>query len=124
MIDTVFIKIGIMPHNEFQQRVLKIAKGEYVPSKDEPKIWFDSIRSAAEVLSEENRNLLKMIVEHSPHSIKELSDISGRKQSNLSRTLKTMQSYGIVDFKKNGKESIPHVLATNFSIDMSIINAF
>lgn len=36
------IKIGIMSREEFKQRTIAIAKGEYKPEPDEPKIWVES----------------------------------------------------------------------------------
>ena len=43
--------VGIMSLDHFKQYTIAIAKGEYKPKKDEPKIWFNSIRSLANVLS-------------------------------------------------------------------------
>ena len=55
------VKIGIMSYEAFKKRTIAIAKGEYKPKKDEPKIWFNSIKSLATALSEENQQLLKLI---------------------------------------------------------------
>jgi predicted transcriptional regulator len=79
--------------------------------KDEPKIWFNSIKSLAHVLSEENQELLGLIVEIHPKSIKELEDVTGRKANNLLRTLRTMESYGFVKLKEgeSGKGRTPLV---------------
>ena len=82
------IKIGIMPQAQIRARVLSIARGEYKPKPSEPKIWFTSMRSLAEVLSDENRALLKVIQEAKPQSLSSLADMTGRKTSNLSRTLR------------------------------------
>lgn len=103
------VKIGIMPLEAFKKRTIAIAKGEYKPKKDEPKIWFNSIKSLAHVLSEENQELLKLIVETHPKSIKELEDVTGRKANNLLRTLRTMESYGFVKLKegKGGRGRAP-----------------
>jgi len=38
------IKVGIMSQKEIRARTLAIARGEYKPRPDEPKIWFTSIR--------------------------------------------------------------------------------
>jgi predicted transcriptional regulator len=86
-----------MPREQFQQRLLDIAAGRYKPAKEEPKIWFSSMKSLSEVLSDNNMRLLKMIEENQPETLKELATLSGRKTSNLSRTLKTMERYGIVE---------------------------
>ena len=78
------VTIGILPQNKMRERVLAIAKGEYKPDPSEPKIWFTSMRSLAEVLSDENRALLKIIQETNPESISSLAVLTGRKPSNLS----------------------------------------
>jgi len=49
------IAIGIMSHEKIRERMLAIAKGDYKPKPGEPKIWFTSMKSLAEVLSDENR---------------------------------------------------------------------
>ena len=36
------ITVGIMSLQEFKQRTLDIAKGKYRPTKDEPRIFFES----------------------------------------------------------------------------------
>lgn len=84
------VKIGIAPQEKIRERVLAIARGEIKPKPSDPKIWFTSMRSLSQVLSDENRALLEVIRTSRPASISELADITGRKQGNLSRTLKTM----------------------------------
>jgi predicted transcriptional regulator len=49
------IKIGIMPQEKIRERMLAIAKGELIPKPSDPKVWFTSMRSLAQVLSDENR---------------------------------------------------------------------
>jgi predicted transcriptional regulator len=56
-----FIKVGIMPLDEFKKRTIAIAKGEYKSKKTEAKIWFASIKSLANVLSEKNQRLFKLL---------------------------------------------------------------
>ena len=110
------LRIGIMPQEKIRERMLAIAKGEYRPSPGEPKIWFPSIKSIAEVLSDENRALLKVIAEVKPQSISDLAVITGRKPSNLSRTLKTMSNYGIVELRRENRHVRPIVQTTRFQI--------
>jgi predicted transcriptional regulator len=110
------IVIGIMPQEKIRARVLAIARGEYKPRKNEPKVWFPSMKSVAEVLSDNNRALLKMIAEIQPESLSELADAAGRQPSNLSRTLKTMEHYGFVELRKENKSVRPIVKATEFEI--------
>lgn len=110
------VKIGIMSQKEIRERTLAIARGEYKPKPDEPKIWFISIRSLAEVLSDDNQALLQIITDKKPSSIRELADITGRHSSNLSRTLRTLSSYGFVTLKKHNKMVCPIARATKFNV--------
>ena len=116
---TKSIKVGIMSRDEFRQRTIAIAKGEYRPEKDEPRIWFESLQSFAQVLSDDNRRLLRVIEEQKPKSLKELGILTGRNKSNLSRTLHTMVDYGIIDLvKQHAREVVPMVKANHFSLEM------
>lgn len=109
--------IGIRPQDKIRERILAIAKGKYKPKPGEPKIWFTSMRSLAEVLSDENRALLKVIKEAQPESISNLAEITGRKPSNLSRsTLKTISRYGIVEMRREKNHVRPIVKSTEFRI--------
>ena len=110
------IKIGIAPQEKIRERVLAIAKGEIKPKASDPKIWFTSMRSLSQVLSDENRALLDVIRTARPASISELADITGRKQGNLSRTLKTMSRYGLVKMEKNERSVRPIAYAESYQI--------
>lgn len=105
-----------MSQKEIRERTLAIAQGKYKPKPDEPKIWFTSIRSLAEVLSDENQALLQVITDKKPASIRELADITGRQPSNLSRTLKTLSAYGFVKLEKHNKTVCPIAQATKFNV--------
>lgn len=67
------INIGIMPEDKIRERMLAIARGEYKPKPSDSKIWFTSMRSLAEVLSDENRALLRIIQDTHPESISGLA---------------------------------------------------
>jgi predicted transcriptional regulator len=114
------LKVGIMPFDKFKERTLAIARGEYRPQPDEPKVWFESLRSFAEVLNEENQALLRLILERKPQSIKELEAVTGRKSSNLSRTLRTMEQYGLVELVKVNRNVRPVVKATDIRLDIRL----
>jgi predicted transcriptional regulator len=108
--------IGIMPQEKIRERIYAIAKGEYKPKASDPKVWFTSMKSLAEVLSDDNRALLHVIKDAQPESISSLAEMTGRKPSNLSRTLKTMSNYGIVEMRKERNHVRPIAMATDFHI--------
>lgn len=55
--------IGVMSQEHIRARAISIsiAKGEYKPKAGEPRICFTAMKSVAEVLSDQNRALLKVI---------------------------------------------------------------
>jgi predicted transcriptional regulator len=112
------ILIGILPQEKIRERVLAIARGEYKPEPNEPKVWFTSMKSLAEVLSDDNRALLRVIMTTKPASISALSEATGRKPGNLSRTLRTMANYGIVELQRERRLVRPVVKAMTFHIVM------
>ena len=66
------LKIGIATAEEFRTLTRAIARGEKCRKADEPKVWFESLQSAAQVLGGENKKLLQTILDRHPASIKEL----------------------------------------------------
>jgi predicted transcriptional regulator len=115
------LRVGIATFDQYKKRTLAIARGELKPAAGDPKIWFTSIESFAKVLSERNRELLRVIAETKPQSLTELAKTSGRAKSNLSRTLKTMERFGLVRFEKgNGRTLAPRTPYTDVVLDVSL----
>jgi predicted transcriptional regulator len=99
-----------------------------------PKRWFDSDKTAAKalgataspeaivkLLSEENLALLQLIATKRPDSVRELSELTKRKESNLSRTLKKLQEAGIVRLEKGpGRTRAPRLAARRVTLDLDL----
>ena len=117
------VNVGIMPLKDFQAYTKAIVTGKHKRKRGEPKIWFSSMASLAQVLSDQNRELLSLIAEQKPESITELARLSDRSQSNLTRTLKKMEGYGLVTMKtgKHGSKQ-PYVPYSDIVLDMSIVS--
>lgn len=116
------LKVGIAGYDEMKARTMRIARGEEKPAPDDPKVWFTSMESFAQLLSSGNRELLRVIDEQSPGSLEELSRITGRAKSNLSRTLKKMVSYGLVRMDPGeGQKLIPKVLHDRVELELPLI---
>jgi predicted transcriptional regulator len=115
------LRIGIASYEKAKARTMAIARGEHRPGPNEPKVWFPSVESVAKVLSSGNRELLDIIMSRNPASLDELAVITGRHKSNLSRTLHTMESYGIVRLDPGARgRLIPSVLHSSFSVDFDV----
>ena len=115
------LQIGIADYDRMKARTLAIARGEHTPAKDEPRVWFTSIESFAKLLSEHNRHLLELIARDRPGSLTELAKMAGRSKSNLSRTLKTMSQYGLVELQRGTRgRLVPRVPYDQVRLDVSL----
>ncbi|MFB2595529.1 helix-turn-helix domain-containing protein [Paracoccus sp. p4-l81] len=116
------LKVGIADYDKMKARTMRIAKGEEKPAADDPKVWFTSTESFAQILSSGNRELLRVIDEQSPGSLEELSRITGRSKPSLSRTLKTMANYGLVRMDPGeGQKVVPKVLHDRVALELPLI---
>jgi predicted transcriptional regulator len=100
------LKVGIASYDEMKAMTLAVARGQRKLSPQEPRVWFPSTESFAKILSAGNRDLLRVLVEDAPGSLEELAQLTGRKKSNLSRTLKTMSNYGLVRLERGTRGRI------------------
>jgi predicted transcriptional regulator len=110
------VVIGIASQEDIRARARAIARGEHRPATAEPGIWFTSMRSLAEVLSDDNRALLRVIREEQPDSLSRLADLTGRAPSNPSRTLKTMERYGLVRSMSLSSQGFPRRWVRNVAL--------
>ncbi len=116
------LKVGIASYEEMKAMTLAIARGGRKLAPHEPRIWFPSTESFARVLSADNRDLLRLIAEKSPGSLEELAALTGRKKSNLSRTLKTMSNYGLVRLERGPRRRIaPKVIHDCIELELPIM---
>ena len=115
------LKVGIATLEEMKKRTMAIAQGRLKPAKDDPKVWFTSPESFARVLSNKNRALLNVIAATHPDSLQALAASTGRKTSNLSRTLKTMEQYGFVRLHRGARGKVrPEVPYRTISLTLDL----
>lgn len=116
------LRIGIASREEIVARTMAIARGEYNGASDEPKVWFTSIESLAQVVSTKNKLLLGLIRQSKPASIKDLALLARRQPGNLSRTLHTMERYGLVKIRQGERgRRIPEVYYDRIEFDYRIV---
>ncbi|CAM4401543.1 helix-turn-helix domain-containing protein [Palleronia rufa] len=116
------LKVGIADCEAMKERTMRIARGEERQSPHDPKVWFTSTESFAQVLSAGNRELLRTIAEREPASLDELAQVTGRAKSNLSRTLKKMTHYGLIEMQPgDGRRLRPKVVYDRVSLDLPLI---
>lgn len=109
------IRIGVASDQEIRSRMLDIAAGRIKPSTQEPQIWVRSVDEFRKLLSEKNVNLLAAIRSQHPKSISELAQNIHEDQGNLTKRLKMLASFGLVELEEGersrGKSAlVPKVL--------------
>ena len=112
---------GIASYDEMKARTMAVARGERRVAPNEPKVWFTSTESFAKVLSAGNRELLRVIAEKAPSSVDELARLTGKAKSNLSRTLRTMEGYGLLVLDRGERGRItPKVMYDRVELDLPL----
>lgn len=115
------LKVGIASYADMKARTLAIAAGELKTKASDPTVWFTSPESFAKVLSNRNRALLGLIAETQPESLSALAETTGRTTGNLSRTLHTMERYGLVQLHRGRRGSVrPEVRYAGVQLDMPL----
>ena len=121
---------------EFKDYTLAVARGDRQVDPSEPKIWcerveggepadqevqFASLEAGAKLLSAKNRVLLRTIAERQPKSVAELAAMTARAEQNVLRTLKKLETAGVVRLDKGEGRARRPVLAArkvHFEIDL------
>jgi predicted transcriptional regulator len=115
------LKVGIASYEDMKARTTAVARGKRRIAPDEPKVWFTSTESFAKILSAGNRELLRIIAEKAPGSLDELARITGKAKSNLSRTLRTMEGYGLIRLERGERGRItPKVMHDRVELKLSL----
>jgi predicted transcriptional regulator len=115
------LRVGIASYEEMKARTMAVARGERRVAPNEPKVWFTSTESFAKVLSAGNRELLRVIAEKAPGSLDELARLTGKAKSNLSRTLRTMEGYGLIVLERGERGRItPRVMYDRVELDLPL----
>ncbi|HTV56879.1 MAG TPA: transcriptional regulator [Terriglobia bacterium] len=115
------VKVGVASYEEMKARTMAVARGKRRVLAGEPQVWSTSTESFAKVLSARSRQLLRVIVEKAPGSLDELARITGKANSNLSRTLRTVEGYGLVRLERGERGRItPKVMHGRVELDLPI----
>jgi predicted transcriptional regulator len=110
------LTFGILPQGaDGNQRSNDKARSEE-QSLQEPTVWFASMEALSEVLSDENRALLKTMDMLKPTSISALATASQYKPRTLSRKLQVLAEYGLVELRSEAGQVRPVAVATEFQI--------
>lgn len=113
------LKICIADYEEMRARRSDDEAGR--PGPVERRVWFSSAEAFARVLSATNLALLRAIDETAPASLDELARITGKNITTISRTLKTMESYGLVRLERTAAGRVaPRVVHDRVELDLRL----
>ena len=115
------LKVGIASYTEMKARTFAVARGERRVAPTSRRSGSPRPKSFAKVLSAGNRELLRVIAQKAPSSLDELARITGKAKSNLSRTLRTMEGYGLVRLERGERGRItPKVMHDRVELDLPL----
>lgn len=98
-------KVQSLKNLEAEMRA--VARGERSAPKDAALPSFESVDALMRLLTPENRVLLAVIRDRKPRSIAELSEMTGRAQPNLTRTLAKLEAVGFVHMRTEERRKVP-----------------
>jgi predicted transcriptional regulator len=121
---------------EFMRWTKQVVRDPAV-AKGVPKRWFDSEEAALQssasdvsaeamvkLLSPENLAMLQVISRDKPESMRRLAELTGRKESNLSRTLKKFEKAGLVKLTPGpGRMRKPLLIASRVRLEIDLIDS-
>ena len=127
-------KIGTI--GEFMRWTKQVVRDPAV-AKGVPKRWFDSEEAALQssasdvsaeamvkLLSPENLAMLQVISRDKPKSMRRLAELTGRKESNLSRTLKKFEKAGLVKLTPGpGRMRKPLLIASRVRLEIDLMGS-
>ena len=124
---------------EFKEYTLAVARGDRKVDPSEPKIWcervegdepadqevqFASLEAGAKLLSAKSRALLRTIAERQPKSVAELAAMTARAEQNVLRTLKKLETAGVVRLDKGeGRARRPVLAARKVHIEIDLLGS-
>jgi predicted transcriptional regulator len=130
-------KIGTF--EEFKRYTLAVASGQRKLDPGEPRIWceavegdepaerevqFASLEAGAKLLSKKNRALLRTIVERRPKSVADLAMMTARAEQNVLRTLKKLETAGVVRLDKGeGRARRPVLIARKVYFEIDLLDS-
>ena len=98
--------------NELKEEMRGVARGERRPAP----LPAAPLLAA---LSREALDLLGVLLREHPANVTELVRLTGRAQSNVSRSLQLLAKHRLVRLVREGREIRPEALATTVSVDLA-----
>ena len=98
---------------ELREEMRSVARGERTPSEIPAGAVLNLLAEPSAL------DLLRLIAENEPGSVSELAELACRAQSNVSRTLHQLATYGLVRLEREGKEVRPVLATREITVDLA-----
>lgn len=108
----------VQGHASLREEMKAVARGERPAPEDAGGTTFDSVEALLRLLTPQNRELLAVIRDKNPQSIAELSELTGRAQPNLTRTLSKLERVGFVRMKSVDRRKVPTTTVRSLRINI------
>lgn len=109
---------------ELRDEMMLVARGKRTPPAQANAPIYESAEALLRLLTPENRRLLAIIAKKKPKSVAALAALTGRAESNVSRTLAKLQSAGIVRMDDgDGRAKVPTVAIHTLRLEIDVFTA-
>ena len=112
------MKVKIQSHADLRKEMKAVASGKQAAPKDAGAPSVESVETLLRLLTPKNRELLAIIRDRKPRSIAELAEMTGRKPSNVTRTLGKLEAIGFVRMKTVKHRKVPTAAVRAFRISI------
>jgi predicted transcriptional regulator len=99
------LKVTVGERDRLDQRTrrrIKAAQEDDVLDDAQPVLNFGSYAELSRLLSQTNLELLEMIFEHEPESIREAAELVDRDYKQVHRNLSELEDIGVIEFEGGG----------------------
>jgi|SRR5579862_5291051 len=111
-------KVKVQSLQALRDEMRAVASGERSAPVDAGKPSFNSVEAVVRLLTPANRRLLALIRDRRPQSVAELVSMTGRAQSNLTRTLAKFQAAGFIMMTAAGRRKTPSVTVKKIVVEI------
>jgi len=108
--------VKIQGHASLRKEMVAVARKEKPAPKDAGGLSFESVEALLRLLTPQNRKPLAVIRDKKPRSIAELSELTGRAQPNLTRTLGKLEAVGFVRLESVDRRKVPTAAVQSLQI--------
>lgn len=106
---------------QLRDEMRAVARGAQPAPADAASPSFESAEALLRLLNPENRALLALIDSERPQSLADLARLSGRAESNLSRTLGKLEAMGVIRLiEGQGRAKVAELVVRKFVVEIDV----